>query len=110
MLKTDSEVLNPSAMHRHWSPHCEAYASGDALVQALENGWQVSGVIFRQEVWLAGNRRTIIYHVTLTRDGTTQKMKMVYTPYISRLVQEMDVQVVRLNERKNTARERWSAV
>ena len=110
MLKTENEVLNPSALHRHWSPHCEAYASGDALLQALESGWQVHGVIFRQEVWLAGNRRTIIYHVTLMRDGQIQKMKMVYTPYISRLVQELNVQVVRLNERKNTERERWSAV
>jgi hypothetical protein len=110
MIKSDSEALNANLTqtHRHWSPHCEAYASGDALLQALENGWQVDGVIFRQEVWLAGNRRTLIYHVTVKRAGQTQTMKMVYTPYISRLVQELNVQVVRLNQRKNN--ERWTAV
>jgi hypothetical protein len=92
---------------RYWGPQSEEYASGDALLQALDDGWQVHDVIFRQEVWLNEGRRTFVYHISLKRGDDTLKMKMVYNPFIARLIYRFNVQVVRLNERKSTARERW---
>jgi hypothetical protein len=109
MMVHEPDLFNNRAdkTTRHWSPQSEQYASGDALLQALDDGWQVKGVIFRQEVWLAGGRRTYVYHVELERDGETIKMKMVHNPFITRLIYRFNVQVVRLNERKGTQRERW---
>lgn len=90
---------------RHWSPQSEPYASGEALLQALESGWQVDGVIFQQEVPLGGDRRTYVYHVNLKRDDEQMKMKMVHNPYITRLIYRLNVQVVRQNQRRSSMRE-----
>lgn len=112
MLKSDPELFNPNALEQnhHWSPNSEAFASGEALLQALDNGWQVQGVIFRQEFWLAGGRRTYIYHLTLRRDGDVLKMALVYNPFISRFIHRMGVQVVQQNERKSNKPERRPAM
>jgi hypothetical protein len=92
---------------RHWSPQSEEYASGEVLLHALEDDWHVQGVIFRQEVWLTGDRRTYVYHLELARGNETLKMKMVNNPFITRLIYKLNVQVVRRNERKSTEKERW---
>jgi hypothetical protein len=92
---------------RHWSPQSEKFASGDALITALANGWQVVGVIFRQEHWHAGARRVCVYHFKLSRNDETNTMIVVQNPYVSRFVDKLPVQVVLINQRKTMKGERW---
>lgn len=109
MIAKEAELFDSEDGEKHyWSPHSEEYASGDALLAAFDDGWQVDGVIFRQEVWLTAGRRTYVYHISLKRAGETLKMKMVYNPFITRLIFRLNVQVVLVNERKGTDKERWT--
>ena len=93
---------------RHWSPQSEKYTSADALVTALDNGWRIQGVVFRQEHWYDGARRAAVYHVRLHRDSSAFTMIVIDGPYIGRVLEKLGVQVVQQNQRKQiSTRERW---
>ena len=94
-------------MPRHWSTS-EKFAPADALVGALEQGWRIYGIVFRQEYWHTAGRRVPVYNFKLERDGQVTSMVVVENPFITRLLDEMKVRVVRINERKQTTMlERW---
>ncbi len=99
---------NAGQIYRHWSPTSEKYTGGDALVTVLDQGWQVSSVIFRQEFWLAGVRRVSIFHIDLRRGDESVKMLVMQNPYVTRLVHELGQQVVLINQRKQTDYDRMS--
>jgi hypothetical protein len=99
--------VNDSALKRHWCPLSQEYAGGDALLTALDRGWQIVGVVFCQEVWHGGSRRIRVYHIDLTRDLTTVRMRVLSNPFVERLLSEESVRVVLMNQRKDTALERW---
>src|SRR5690242_5292044 len=99
---------NIGRIYRHWSPISEKYTGGDALMTALDEGWTVDGVIFRQEFWLAGVRRVCIFHIDLVRDEETAKMLVMQNPYVTRMVHELGSQVVLINQRKETDFDRLS--
>ena len=92
---------------RHWSPNTEKFARCDALLCALDQGWQVTGVIFRQDFWYSGARRVPVYHFELRRDEEIVKMPVLYTPYLTRVIDDLNVQVVLYNTRKHSERELW---
>lgn len=102
-------VREPATITRHWSPRSENYATGDALFRALDEGCEIDGVIFKQESWFGGSRRTLVYHVFLRQPGgtTSTRMTLVDNPYLSRMIYTLNVQVVQLNERKRTVKERY---
>jgi hypothetical protein len=103
----DSE-FNEEESHRHWCPQSEKITTGDALLSAFDDGWQVHGVVFQQEHWHNGGRRVNLYHVKLQRKDQCVTMVVVQNPYISRLLTQLRVQVVQINQRKmTTANERW---
>ena len=99
---------NVGRIYRHWSPVSETYTGGDALVTALDEGWSVDGVIFRQEFWLAGVRRVCIFHVDLRREEETARMLVMQNPFVTKLVHEIGTQVVLINQRKETDFDRLS--
>ncbi len=99
---------NVGRIYRHWSPVSEKYTGGDALVTALDEGWAVENVIFRQEFWLAGVRRVCVFHIDLRRDDEAAKMLVIQNPYVTRLVHELGQQVVLINQRKQTDYDRMS--
>ena len=93
---------------RHWSPQSEKYAGVDALIGVLDNGWRVEGVVFRQEHWYDRARRVSLYHVRLGREDADQiTMIIVDNPYLHHVLESLKVQIVQLNERKQTTVERW---
>ncbi len=104
--EAETEVLDEEC--RHWSPESERFAPGDALRTALEQDWQVHGVVFRQEHWHPGGRRNGVYHFRLERCGHIQTMVVVENPYVIRLLRDLRVQVVIMNQRKENLLERWS--
>lgn len=95
-------------IYRHWSPNCERYTGGDALTTAIESGWRIKGVIFRQEFWLAGVRRVCVFHIDLERDGEVAKMLVIHNPYVIRYIRDLGAQVVQINQRRQTDFDRWS--
>lgn len=99
---------NIGRIYRHWHPGSEKYTGGDALLTAIDEGWSVEGVIFRQEFWLAGVRRVCVFHIDLRRGDQAAKMLVMQNPYVTRLVHELGTQVVLINQRKQTDYDRWS--
>ncbi len=94
--------------HRHWCPESEKFAPADALMGALEQGWRIMGIVFRQEHWHTAGRRVPVYHFKLERDDCVLPIAVVDTPYISRLLIDLKIRVVRINERKQqSSQERW---
>ncbi len=108
MEYTNEPDDNVGRIYRHWSPQSEKYTGGDALLTALDEGWSVDGVIFRQEFWLAGVRRVSIFHLDLHREDESARMLVMQNPYVTRLVHELGTQVVLINQRKETDFDRWS--
>lgn len=102
-IRIASDEKDMPVTYRHWSPFSEKYTGGDALVTALDDGWKVRGVVFRQEFWLAGVRRVCLYHVELERNSETNRMIVVQNPYVTRLLYDSDAQVVLINQRKETS-------
>jgi hypothetical protein len=105
--QSDSAVIDEGDAYRHWSPDSEKFTSGEALFNALRDGWQVDGVIFRQDYWHRGGRRVPVYHFNLVRHGKHSKMVIIQNPFVDRLVQNSGIQVVLLNQRKMVGHERW---
>lgn len=95
-------------VYRHWSPTSERYTGGDALTTALEAGWNIKGVIFRQEFWLSGVRRVCVFHIDLERDGEITKMVVIHNPYVIRFLRDLGTQVVQINQRRQAEYDRWS--
>jgi len=94
-------------IYRHWS-HRSERTGGDALTTAIECGWKIKGVIFRQEFWLAGVRRVCVFHIDLERGGEAVKMLVIHNPYVIRYIRELGAQVVQINQRRQTDFDRWS--
>jgi hypothetical protein len=99
--------IEDNALKRHWCPNSQKYAGGDALLTALERGWRIGGVIFCQEHWHGGARRVRVYHIDLARGAAAMRMRVLMNPFVERLIQERHWRVVVMNQRKNTALERW---
>lgn len=108
---TTTRLLDPdsalTACYRHWDGNSEKYTGCDALLTALENGWQIEGVIFRQEFWLSGVRPVCVFHFDLVRGDESAKMRVVHNPYLVRLLNQIGVQVVAINQRKQEERVRF---
>ena len=50
----------------HWSPRSEAFAGGDALLTALQRGWEVANTVEEEEkYWHADVRAVSVYRFTL---------------------------------------------
>lgn len=91
-----------SETYRHWHAGSEKYTGGDALLTAIEDGWEIDGVIFRQEFWLAGVRRVCVYHIDLRRGLEKTRMLVTQNPFITRFLYEANNQVVLINQRTMT--------
>ncbi len=96
-----------TSCYRYWDAQSEKYSGCDALITALDSGWTIDGVVFRQEFWLSGVRPVCVFHFELMREGVRAKMRVVHNPYLVRLLQGRGVQVVAINQRKQEERVRF---
>lgn len=72
---------------RHWHPGSEKYASGDALMSFLSQGWMFEDEIEEQSFWHAGSRRVTIFHFTLQYGDVELVMPVHTNPYVRRLIE-----------------------
>ncbi len=93
------------AFHRHWHSGSEKFAGGDALLTALDDGWEVSRVCYLQEYWLAGTRLVTAYHFDLRRGEELMTMPVITTPYVRRIIREQQFQVLPVAERDDRQRQ-----
>jgi hypothetical protein len=91
-------------VNRHWSSVSENYAGGDSLLTALEQGWEVSDTVYFEEIWYAGSRQVMLYHVELNRDGETVVMPVLSNPYIRRLLPRVCKRILPISERSSGLR------
>lgn len=82
---------------RHWSPDSEQFTGCDALFALLQQGWQITGVVFCQEFWFSGNRYTHVYYFRLVRGDELTRMSVLRSPHVERYVMETDLPVFYVN-------------
>lgn len=93
--------------YRHWHAESEKFTGCDALMTALETGWAIDGVVFRQEMWLSGVRPINVFHIDLVRGDVRAKMRVTHNPRVVCLLRDLDVQVVAINQRKEEEKIRF---
>lgn len=80
-------------IYRHWSPVSQIFVGGDTLLTALDSGWEITGIVLRQQYLCSSNRCTYVYHVELHQNGERNSMKVVENPWITRLLHQLQVDI-----------------
>lgn len=104
-----ADVLNDDHL-RHWSPTSEQYTGCDALFAKLQQGWQVTGVVFCQEFWFSGNRCTHVYYFRLMRGEELMRMSVLRSPHVQRYLMETDLTVFYVNQSPHAEKSPVAAV
>ena len=94
-------VYHPDGTHepytrtnRHWCAKSETYYTGaDSLLTAQRMGWQLTDIIYYEDVRFAGNRFTTVYHVVLRRNQERRVMPVLCNPFMQRLVEQPHIQL-----------------
>ena len=79
---------------RHWCPRSEKYTGADSLITALRNGWSLCRLVYRQDVFHGGSRRTSVYYFELKTDDDIVTMPVVSTPFIVRFIAHLSLKVL----------------
>jgi hypothetical protein len=79
---------------QHWCPLSEKYAGGDALLTAVDEGWNMGSRVICEEHWFAGMRLTRVFHIELHRNGERRIMPVLHNPYVDRMLASDDFQIV----------------
>jgi hypothetical protein len=79
---------------RHWCPHSEKYTGADSLITALRNGWALSRLVYREDVYHGGSRHTAVYYFELKRDTAMVTMPIICTPFIVRFIAHLNLKVL----------------
>jgi hypothetical protein len=108
MFQFDAIAIEDINIYRHWHAGSQAYGGGDSLATALYLGWTMREIVYREEHWRAG-RCSMVYHVTLERDGETMIMPVIANPYVWRFIGESAVQVVPFEQREQVRQSRKSS-
>ncbi|MBW4436494.1 MAG: hypothetical protein KME04_05135 [Pleurocapsa minor GSE-CHR-MK-17-07R] len=82
-IKSADFHVDYSDIHRHWDPHSEHFAGGDALITAIQQGWQLIEPVYKEDFWAAGTR-VVVYHSILERGDETMVMPVLTNPFIRR--------------------------
>lgn len=83
---------------RHWSPHSEKYTGADSLITALRKGWALCRLVYREDVFHGGSRRTAIYYFELRHDDDVVTMPIIGTPFIVRFIAHYNLKVLHETE------------
>ena len=89
---------------RHWRPNSETFAGGDALLTALDTEWVAKETCYLEEYWHAGTRLVTLYHFDLERDGEKMTMPVLTTPYVRRIIRELQFKVLPIAEKDDRVR------
>ncbi|MDX1993184.1 MAG: hypothetical protein SF029_12395 [bacterium] len=88
---------NRYILNRHWSAASEPYTGADALFSAVDQGWQLSPVVFVEHVTLETRRTVPVFHFVLVRAGDTCRMAVIYSPHVDNYVQIKGLKVFALH-------------
>jgi hypothetical protein len=83
-IKSSDFHVDYSDIHRHWDPRSERFAGGDALITAIQNGWQLVEPVYEEKFWAAGTRLVVIYHSIMERGEESMVMPVIANPFIRR--------------------------
>jgi len=86
-------------IYRHWDPRSERFAGADALLTAVDEGWEPERTLFYETYWFAGSRCVTVYHIELRREGEVMDMPVISNPYLRRLIAKHKPTVLPLEER-----------
>lgn len=97
--RTLAETIDES---RHWCPNSEQFTGCDALFSALQQGWEISGVVFCQQFQLSRWRLTQVYYFQLARDKMLTRMAVINSPHVERFITMSDLPVFYVNRTVRT--------
>ncbi len=91
-------------VYRHWSPGCEEYAGGDALLTLLRNGWDADDTVYIEDFWHSGARLVVVYHFDLRRGEAVLELPVLSNPFVRRLIRNEKLTVKPMEERHQRRR------
>ena len=94
-----AEIIDQS---RHWCPNSEQFTGCDALLSALQQGWEISGVVFCQQFQLSRWRLTRVYYFQMVLGTTLARMAVVNSPHVERFITIRDLPVFYVNRTVRT--------
>ena len=80
--------------NRHWCPRSEQYTGADSLISALRRGWVMTGSVYREDIFLRGNRHTTVFHFELRDGDTLHVMSVISNPFLMRFLQNRRLQIL----------------
>lgn len=87
--------IEDKAVYCHWSPVSQTFFGGDALLTALDSGWEIMGPVLRQEYSCTSNRCTYVYHIELHRDWEIVCMRVIENPCVTRMLHQFQAEITR---------------
>jgi len=78
----------------HWCPQSQPFAGGDALITYIDDGWEIGSQVFYEEFEHRGGRQVVVYYFEMHRGNQIVRMPVINNPYVTRLVQVLNVDVV----------------
>jgi hypothetical protein len=79
-------IEGPERERRHWSAQSQPFATGDVLLQLLDEGWRVYRRVFVEDYACTSHRRVQVYHFVLMRGADRLKLSVLSNPAMRRLV------------------------
>jgi hypothetical protein len=83
---------------RHWSPVSESYSGLDALLGAIEHGWQLGSAVYSDLYSYGPGRQSVLYHVLLVNDDRSAQMLIVANPAMERFIVECNLDVIPIEQ------------
>lgn len=83
---------------RHWSSVSESYSGLDALVGAIEHGWQMEDVVYQGSMQHLARRVSIIFHFLLHNEAQATLISIVTNPAVERFIKANQLEVIPIEE------------
>lgn len=104
--KTTTAISNYHAQYQgvttqHYDPNSERFAGGDQLLTALQNNWQIDQCVLVRHAY-AGRRYSKVYEFTLRRGGDEMVMPVIDNPYIARIVDAYEIELLEQGDDRAT--------
>lgn len=89
-----NDTIADKCLNRHWCPQSEHFTGADSLLTRLHHGWDIIAYQVDRTHYCR-TQQIKVYVFDLFKDGKTETMHVVATPYMERfLAQQPSIQMV----------------
>lgn len=78
---------------RHWSRESQPIATADILLNRLQNGWALQGIVQHITYSYGAGRSIQVYHFLLERNGELLEIPVRANPIVQRVINDHHLQI-----------------